>query len=350
MTMGVSANAIGQYSTSIGNQTSAIGSFSVALGSLTNANGSNSTSIGIRTNANGQFSTSMGYKTNANGLYSTSIGNQTYANGENSTSMGQFTIAKSDNSLVAGIYNDTTNTNRLFEIGNGTANNARSNAMTILTNGYIGIGTSSPATQLEVAGAASAIPVKIVIGNKGGFGPTAIEFVSDYGLASQWRPGYIRNNDIGGFTGALEFYTNGTGSGNLYGNVKGFEVRNGAALTATGTVGSYSDARLKHNVVPFTDGLNIIKKINPVQFYYNEDAPFKTNQLQTGIIAQELEKIAPYMVDKNKQSGYEDLRTVNNQAYIFLLINAIKEQEKKLEDLQKQMEVQRKMIEQLLKK
>jgi hypothetical protein len=41
----------------------------------------------------------------------------------------------------------------------------------------------------------------------------------------------------------------------------------------------------------------VINKINPVHFYYNADAPFTTSQQQTGIIAQELEKVAPYMVD-----------------------------------------------------
>lgn len=336
--MGEQTSANGGASTSMGSNTFANGFFATSMGYQTVANGNASTSMGQGTIANGNYSTSMGFFTVANGISSLALGEYTTTRGNKSTSMGQSTIAKSDNSLVTGLFNDTTNTNRLFEIGNGTANNARSNAMTVLTNGNVGIGTSSPATRLEVAGAASATPVKIVIGNRGGFGPAALEFVSDYGLASQWRPGYIRNNDLGGFTGALEFYTNGTGSTNLYGNVKGFEVRNGAALTASGFVGSYSDARLKHNVVAFTDGLNIIKKINPVQFYYNEDAPFKTNQLQTGIIAQELEKIAPYMVDKNKQNGYEDLRSVNNQAYTFLLINAIKEQQEQIELLKVQVQ------------
>ncbi len=348
--MGYNTNASADYATSMGLNSGALGAYSTSMGNSSKAFGNAATSMGYYTSAYGFSSTSMGESTTANGANSTSMGYFTKADAAYSTVLGQSTIAKSNNSLVAGIYNDTTNTNRLFEIGNGTANNARSNAMTVLNNSYTGIGTSTPATQLEVVGAASGIPVKLVVANRGGFGPAAMEFVSDYGSTGQWRPGYIRSNDQGGFTGTLEFYTNGTGNSNLYGNVKGFEVRNGSALTATGAVGSYSDARLKHNVVPFTDGLNIIKKINPVQFYYNENAPFKTPQLQTGIIAQELEKIAPYMVDKNKQNGFEDLRSVNNQAYTFLLINAIKEQDKKLEDLQKQMEEQRKMIEKLLKK
>ena len=60
--------------------------------------------------------------------------------------------------------------------------------------------------------------------------------------------------------------------------------------------------------------------------------------MQIGIVAQELEKIAPYMVDKNATKDFDDLRSVNNQAYIFLLINAVKEQNKKIDEQQKQID------------
>ena len=87
-----------------------------------------------------------------------------------------------------------------------------------------------------------------------------------------------------------------------------------------------------------------------MQFYYNADAPFKTDQQQVGVVAQDLEKIAPYMIEKNKQNGYDDLRSVNNQAYTFLLINAVKEQQQQIEKQQKQIDELKKLVEQLLKK
>jgi len=343
---------IGKYSFATGYSTQANGDGAFASGIGTNASGANSTAIGSGTNASGYLSfamgdfttalgdvsTAMGSNSIASGIISTAMGNSTIASGDYSTAMGTGTIAKSIHSLVIGKYNNITATNRFFEIGNGTSDAARANAMTVLSSGNVGIGNTNPTKILEVAGPASSIPVTLVIGNKGGFGPAALELVSDYGTNSQWRPGYIRSNDAGGFTGSLEFYTNGTGSTNLYGNVKGFQIMNGMAFTATGTLGSFSDARLKNNITVFTDGLNVINKINPVQFYYNPDAPFKTDQQQTGIIAQELEKVAPYMVDKNKQNGYDDLRSVNNQAYTFLLINAVKELAKQNADLQKRIE------------
>lgn len=364
--LGSNSSASGNFSLAVGQGASASGNDGVALGTYNTASGENSVALGYFGVASGTRSTSIGYGNTAAGFSATaigfgaralanytvslgtnttslegggvSIGDYAITNAESATAIGFHVTASSTQSIVTGKYNETGLTNTLFEIGNGTADNNRKNAFTILNSGNIGIGTTAPQKQLDVVGGPSAIPVALVIGNKGGFGPAALELVSDYGLSSQWRPGYIRSNDIGGFTGTLEFYTNGTGSTNLYGNVKGFEVRNGAALTASGAVGSYSDARLKNNIIAFTDGLNVISQINPVQFYYNADAPFKTDQQQTGIIAQELEKAAPYMVEKNKQNGYDDLRSVNNQAYTFLLINAVKELAKQNAGLQKRIE------------
>ena len=44
------------------------------------------------------------------------------------------------------------------------------------------------------------------------------------------------------------------------------------------------------------------------------------------------------MIEKNKQNGYDDLRSVNNQAYTVLLINAMKEQQLQIEKRQNQID------------
>lgn len=216
-------------------------------------------------------------------------------------------------------------------IGYGGTSNFTENAR-IKGNGNIGFGTTTPSRKMEVI-AASGQSI-ITVGSKSAFGSGAIEFVSDYGIATQWRPGFVQSEDLGNFTGRLSFYTNGTGPDNRYGIVKGLEVRNGVTYTASGTVSSYSDIRLKKQIEPFSDGLNVIQQIKPVRFKYNEQAPFPTDQTQVGVIAQELERIAPYMVQLEPNNEFGELRTVNNQAYIFLLINAVKEQQEQIKKLQ----------------
>ena len=61
-------------------------------------------------------------------------------------------------------------------------------------------------------------------------------------------------------------------------------------------------------------------------------------------VAQELEKIAPYMVSQKEFEDIKDLREVNNQAYVFLLINAVKELSAQIEAQQKQIEELQKII------
>lgn len=98
----------------------------------------------------GYFSFAAGISAKAIGnLASFASGYNTVASGETSTAMGFSTIAKSANSFVAGRFNDTSNTNRIFEIGNGTADNARTNALTVLQNGNIGVGTTNPGFSLN---------------------------------------------------------------------------------------------------------------------------------------------------------------------------------------------------------
>jgi Chaperone of endosialidase len=340
---GRSAVASSISSMALGENAVASGFASAAMGYNTTASGQASFAAGQSAVASGFLSSSIGYNTIASATYSTAFGNSTSSQGNGSFTMGNFTIAKSNYSLVIGKYNDTTNTNRLFEIGMGIANNTRSNALTVLDNGNVGIGTVSPVRQLEIIGN-SLIPVTLVIGNRAGFGAGSLEFVSDYGLANQWRPAYIVSSDAGSFTGSLDFYTNGTGAGSLYGNVKALILRNGGTYTSSGTVGSFSDIRIKENIRPFTQGLDVITKINPVTFTYNSLAPFNTDKKQIGIIAQELEKVAPYMVDKSSIKEIDDLRSVNNQAYIFLLINAVKELSAQNEKQQKEIDTLKRLI------
>ena len=108
---------------------------------------------------------------------------------------------------------------------------------------------------------------------------------------------------------------------------------NGTADNTTGTWSTFSDARIKTVTGEFTDGLNVINQIHPIKFKYNQDAPFQSDDMQIGVVAQELEKVAPYMVTQKEFKNIKDLREVNNQAYVFLLINGMQQQQKMIEEL-----------------
>jgi hypothetical protein len=173
--MGGLTNASGNNSTSLGLQTTAFGDYSTAVGFQTTAFGDNSTAMGYLTTALGNYSTTMGYNTNATGIYSTAMGNNTTASANSSTAMGNNTIASGNVSTAMGLYNtskayasftvgrfndsistsstDTwVDTDPVFIIGNGTADNARKNALVVLKNARTGINTSTPAAILHVEG------------------------------------------------------------------------------------------------------------------------------------------------------------------------------------------------------
>ena len=153
---------IGDLSTAMGNNTIAGGIVSTAMGFATTAVGNYSTAIGSNTYAGGIASTALGFATTAAGTYSTALGTNTTAGGVGSAAFGDNTKAKGYASVVMGMFNDSILLNNetlpnnpatpLFIIGNGTANNIRSNAMVVQKNGNVGIGISAPTAKLHVNG------------------------------------------------------------------------------------------------------------------------------------------------------------------------------------------------------
>jgi len=113
---------------------------------------------GFNTKAIGNTSLALGYQTTALANYSTALGANTSAQAPASLSMGYGTIAKGYSSTVVGFYNDSillsndaflSPTTPLFIVGNGNSDFQRANAMTVLKNGYVGIG-KTPANKLDV--------------------------------------------------------------------------------------------------------------------------------------------------------------------------------------------------------
>lgn len=91
-----------------------------------------------------------------------------------------------------------------------------------------------------------------------------------------------------------------------------------------------SDERSKEVTNAFDDGLETILKINPVHFTYNGNYGISAGTEGIGTVAQELQKIAPYMVKTAEYSDEEantseEYLTVDYGAMDFVLINAIKE-------------------------
>jgi len=100
-------------------------------------------------------------------------------------------------------------------------------------------------------------------------------------------------------------------------------------LTITGVINavdfnSTSDRNLKKDIVKIDNALDKVQSINGYIFTYKD-----TNIRSTGAIAQEIEKVLPEVVD-----GEEGNKKVSYGNMVGLLIEAIKEQQKQIEELQ----------------
>ena len=365
MAMGLNAKAKGSFSISLGAGTIAKGSGSVALGNGSDANGANSTAMGSSTTADASASTAMGSFTNAKGIASTAMGSGTIASGTSSTSMGFQTIAKSYASLAMGRYNDTTSsssiswilTDPLFIVGNGTANSTRSNAVTVLKNGNVGIGpVITPVHRLHVVNNQS---------NDGGWedgimventhaatGEAAISFRNvSMPSSKQWTAGLNQSPTLsfsygssfnGAYTKMVMDTLGNIGIGTLSPAYKLHLSTNSAGKPTSNTWTIASDARLKKDVHKYEDGLEELLNINPVWFTYTGEADMP-QETGVGVLAQELRQVAPYMVGtwnyKDENGDTTPYLSVDNGAMTYMLVNAVKEQQEMINDQQQQIEL-----------
>ena len=93
-------------------------------------------------------------------------------------------------------------------------------------------------------------------------------------------------------------------------------------ITATG-FDATSDSRLKSNILPLTDGLTVINKLQGCTYTWKSD---ESNELQSGLIAQEVEDVIPHIVntsDKENDLGFK-AKTIDYNSIIPYLIESIK--------------------------
>ena len=92
-----------------------------------------------------------------------------------------------------------------------------------------------------------------------------------------------------------------------------------------GTVGTGSDIRLKKDIEPVGDVLDKLQEIRGVRYRYKADK--ETPRLNIGVIAQEVEKVFPELVNKmpSDPESDEEYMTVTYENITPILIEAVKE-------------------------
>jgi hypothetical protein len=107
----------------------------------------------------------------------------------------------------------------------------------------------------------------------------------------------------------------------------------GGGLTCTGdvTANTSSDKRWKDNIIPIDNPIEKIKKLTGNSFVWKDgfEVYHSNKGLDYGVIAQEVEEVMPEIVIQ-RDGGYKGVRY---EKIIPLLIEAIKEQQKQIEEL-----------------
>jgi hypothetical protein len=210
--------------------------------------------------------------------------------------------------------------------------------------GYVGIGTSAPTATLTVGNAGGTIPGEITLNpttnayeggqinfKKSLTGSTADWSIDQYGTtAADARLRIFNTSELNG----LIIKENGfIGMGNISPSVR---LQVTGDIIANSIAGS-SDARFKTNITPIANPLQKVLALRGVHFNWNTSAfPQRmfSDKRTLGFIAQEVEKILPEIVQtENTAEGY---KSVQYDKVVALLVEAIKEQQKQINQLKKQ--------------
>ncbi len=224
------------------------------------------------------------------------------------------------------LYSDASVSDISFGYG---GSNAFTERMRIKGNGNVGIGTNNPTRPLSFP---ASLGEKILL-YPGGAGEVGIGVYGNELRLHSDNPGaavsFGTQDNAAVFTQAGRFQI--SGAYGLFVN---------GSIWANGTTYA-SDERFKQNITAIQSPLQKLVQINGVE-YEMKTGSFQKNNFQKGrqmgLLAQNVEKIVPEAV--NEIDGYKG---VDYARLVPLLIEAIKEQ-------QKQIDEQRKIIEGLLKK
>lgn len=208
----------------------------------------------------------------------------------NSYTFLQFRAANSSgnpqNAYIASITNSGGGTyTPEIAIGVSTAVDARAERLRIKADGSVGIGATNPGAKLEVTDTGTTTSA-IIVPRAGNFTGTAVN-------------GMVRYNS----------------TSNL------FEFRQNGNWVNYTTV---SDARLKTNVTPVLNGLDILSQLNPVFYDWDSSNPrthIYNGKHEVGFLAQEVEKVLPEVVHKG-QDGY---RSLEYGKMVSVVVAAVKE-------------------------
>jgi hypothetical protein len=213
--------------------------------------------------------------------------------------------------------------------------------------GNVGIAVAAPSEKLEVVGNTKVNGNIIAAGNgiNNSRNLQIIETNTSDWLRINWNSSYTQGvaiaQPVALGTGGL-YVGSWANAGN--GNIRATnDITAGNDIYATNTSYAqqfwhWSDERLKENITPVTNALEKVQALQGV--YYNFKGKEKK---QLGLIAQDVEKVIPEVVG----TAPNGMKALDYSNLVAVLIEAIKEQQTKIDALEKELKAQRADLETL---
>jgi len=126
------------------------------------------------------------------------------------------------------------------------------------------------------------------------------------------------------------YYGSGSGHYFRYNGATRLSLDSSGNLTAVGNVGAYSDMALKEDIYEIENALDKVKKLRGVHFTKKAD---KSKEI--GVVANEVEKVVPELVDEVEDEKLGTIKTMKYANTVGLLIEAVKDLSKQIEELKK---------------
>ncbi|HAK80615.1 MAG TPA: hypothetical protein DCM71_27860 [Runella sp.] len=336
---GYNTRAKGSFSIAMGNGSEAAGPGSIALGSIALAVGDYATALGVATTANGNYATALGYQTKASGNYATALGSLTTARGNVSTALGSQTIASGDISTALGSLTTASGNASTALGGQTTASGTLSTALgwsTTASGNYstaLGVGTLASGEGSTAFGSGTTA--------SGGYSTAlgvAARALHQRSFVIAGHSDQLNTDSQVDYEMMMRFHTYRFWTQN-FGKYVYFD--NNGGITATGPYNNVSDVRLKQNITPLNQSLQILSRVKGYHYYWKDEK--NTNELQTGVLAQELQKVLPELV----HSDIQGTLSVNYIGLIPHLIEAVKQLNTLNDELKARNEVLERKVETL---
>lgn len=216
---------------------------------------------------------------------------------------------------------------------------APTSSLDIAANGNVGVGIASPAQRLHAHGAAAGLPATngTVQNGIARFSQASGAGVVDLGFGGVAGTGWIQATNSTNLATNFGLLLNPNGGNVGIGTTaptQTLSVNGTAGKTGGGSWDIFSDERLKKIKGPFNSGLKAVMQLQPIRYQYkaNNALGLKSEGEYIGFGAQSIQQVIPEAVTTNS-NGY---LMVNNDPIIWTMLNAIKEQQKEIVELKRQ--------------